>query len=312
MTKFTKSACFAFSLAAASCFAAFTAQADELFSRVSTNSVFGGTGASATRPEGPQAPERGRRIGSIDQLADTLRDAGLEPESDGQHVVNVKFQYAKWTFPIALGINEAGDQIRMAVTLAQFETGKQPTANQLLALLGANREHQPAFFSFSEKRRQIELFLSMSNEQITPRSLREELRRAAGIAESTANLWEISGSAPANSAPKAAGTQAVANAAATPASTAPAASLVGKWSAARSNTEAFAMQFKADGTFILVSIVNGKQSKATGKFSLNAGQLTLATEKGSSTASVTNIAASSFEFTPPGKASAKLTFKRAS
>jgi uncharacterized protein (TIGR03066 family) len=299
------------SLAAAGLFATET-RADDLFSRVTTGSVFKESNGKQTLPGGPdQQVERGRRIGSASQLADILRDAGLEPEANGERVVNIQLQHAKWTFPISMGINEAGDQIRLAMTLTQFETGKQPTSNQLLALLGANREHQPAFFSFSEKRRQIELFLSISNEEVTARLLREELRRAASIAESTASLWDISSAAaPTTTTPTAKTT--------IPKTTQPQAApaigngLVGKWSAARSNTQAFAMQFKADGSFILVSVINGKQSKANGKFTLNASQLTLTTDTGTSTAAVTNVSANSFEFTPPGKASAKLTFKRAS
>lgn len=284
-------------------------RADELFSRVSTSSVFGES--SSTTPIGrPAAPEPGRRLSNAAQLADMLRDSGLEPDADGERVVNVKLQHAKWTFPISMGINEAGDQIRLAMTLTHFEAGKQPTSDQLLALLGANREHQPAFFSFSEKRRQIELFLSIVNDQVTPRLLREELRRAAMIAEQTASLWEINTPPTAKSAAPA--TKVAGTTKSQPqATTAAPGSLVGKWSAARSSTQAFAVQFKADGTFVLVSVVNGKQSKASGKFTLAANQLTLTTDSGTSTASISNLSGSSFEFTPPGKAAGKLTFKKA-
>jgi uncharacterized protein (TIGR03066 family) len=301
----TKTLFLTVSLAAAGLFAP-TMRADELFSRESTGSVFRESNRIDATQGRPQAVEQGRKIGSAAQLSDILRDSGLEPEAEGERIVNVKLQHAKWTFPIAMGINEAGDQIRLAMTLSQFEAGKQPTSNQLLALLGANREHQPAFFSFSEKRRQIELFLSISNEQVTARLLREELRRAATIAESTASLWDI------NSSPPVAKTPTIAKPAQPQTAPATSSGLIGKWSAARSNTQAFALQFKADGSFMLVSVINGKQTKANGKFNLNATQLTLTTDKGTSTAAVTNISANSFEFTPPGKAGAKLTFKRAS
>jgi uncharacterized protein (TIGR03066 family) len=318
MTKLlTKSLILAVSLAGAGLLAVET-RADDLFSRVSTSSVFGQTNSTTPAPQGPEAPERGRRIGTAGQLVDMLRDAGLEPEADGERVVNVKLQHAKWTFPIAMGINEAGDQIRLAMTLSQFEAGKHPTSTQLLALLGANREHQPAFFSFSEKRRQIELFLSIPNEQITTRLLREELRKAATIAESTASLWDGGSAAPSATTTPVAAAPSKSTPATTIARTSQPQSapisgnnLVGKWSAARSTTQAFAMQFKADGTFVLVSVIDGKQSKATGKFSLNASQLTLTTDNGTSTANLTNVSASSFDFTPPSKAGAKLTFKKA-
>src|SRR5690606_11716448 len=116
------------------------------------------------------------------------------------------------------------------------------TSDQLLALLSANRDHQPAFFSYSEKRNQLELIVSVENEAITPRRLREEIRRAATIAESTAGIWRPAGAA--TNAPST--NVAQKNAAATPNSPASAATpgtstakLIGKWSAARSNTQAF-------------------------------------------------------------------------
>ncbi|MCC7084581.1 MAG: hypothetical protein IT427_06205 [Pirellulales bacterium] len=315
----SKSLLFAMSIVAVGLFVQET-RADDLFSRVSTISVFDESGSAISSREHLESSERGRRIGTVGQLADMLRDAGLDPEADGQRVVNVKLQHAKWTFPIALGINESGDQIRLALTLSQFDSGKQPTSSQLLALLEANREHQPAFFSFSEKRRQIELFLSIPNEQVTTRQLREELRRAATIAQCTASLWDINSSANSTTAaPTTTTGSAVNSTTAAPATKAAppqvtqvaGGSLVGKWSAARSNTQAFAMQFKADGTFILVTVIDSKQSKASGKFTLIGGLLTLTTDSGTSSANVANLSASSFDFTPPGKATAKLTFKRA-
>jgi uncharacterized protein (TIGR03066 family) len=189
--------------------------------------------------------------------------------------------------------------------------------------LAANREQQPAFFTYSEKQSRLELVLSMTNAEISPRVLREEIRRLAQIAENTANLWEISnqsspqappGKQVATSVPQATNSAPQRTAQAQPRTTAPAAagSILGKWSASRSDKEAFAMQLNADGSFVLVFVNNGKQSRSTGKYTHTGGQLTLTTEGGGKFAGgVANLTATSFEFVPTGKAS-KLTFQKAS
>jgi hypothetical protein len=89
-------------------------------------------------------------------------------------------------------------------------------------------------------------------------------------------------------------------------------SLVGKWSAVRSAKEAFALQLNTDGSFVLVYVKDGKQSRSTGKYALSDGLLTLTTSDGSKfSGSLGNVSARSFEFIPQSAAS-KLTFQRAS
>jgi hypothetical protein len=305
-----------------------SARADELFSRVPIDSVFAPTSPA---PAGSQAAprqvlERGQKVLSVSQLADLLRDAGLEPEIEAERFVNVKLQYAKWTFDLALALTESRDEIEVVLKLNELESSQLP-ADKLLALLAANREHQPAVFAFSEKRKRLELWRSVTNIDVSPRTLRDEMRRLTAIAESTANLWETanSGGSPLATAPVA--TQAAPpNAVATPSGPAPATTpqasqpaakaaspLTGKWSAARSAKEAFALLLKDDGTFVLVYVKDGKQTRSTGQFTLSGTQLTLAGSDGGKLAgTVGNVTATSFEFTPQAGSAAKLTFQKAS
>jgi uncharacterized protein (TIGR03066 family) len=137
----------------------------------------------------------------------------------------------------------------------------------------------------------------------------------AAIAESTTNLWETTATpAPQPTAPQpnnvAAQPQRAPQQAAAPAANN---SFVGKWSAARSASEAFAMQLNQDGTFVLVYVKDGKQSKSTGKFAASGSQLTLTTSEGGKFAGqLSNQTAKSFDFTPAGGKASKLTFQRAS
>jgi hypothetical protein len=295
--------------------------ADELFSRISNDSVFTtpAENSGASPVQRPQI-ERGQRILSIEKLRDSLRDAGLEPDND-ENIVTINMQHARWTFTVKLGLTEDRDQLLLVMDLADLGSKQTLAADRLLALLGANAQHRPAFFSFSEKRKRIELLVSVENTEISPRVLREELRKLAAIAENTANLWEIGGSVAA-ATPQAPNTNTNTQqrvAATAPAQTAPQAAaappanLVGKWSAARSATEAFAMQLNADSSFVLVFVKDGKQNRSTGKFTASSGQLILTTaEGGKFGGGVANITARSFEFTPSGANASKLNFQRAS
>jgi hypothetical protein len=145
-------------------------------------------------------------------------------------------------------------EICLSFLLTRLDAQKPVSSDRLLGLLGANRKLQPAFFSYIEERKQIELSSSFPNGQVGPKMLREMLQNLSNVAEETANLWDLDG----KSAPN----------------------LVGKWSAARSNAEAFAMQLNGDGSFVLVSVKNGKQSKAAGRFTFTGGQLALAVSDG--------------------------------
>jgi len=303
--------------------------ADDLFSRVPIDSVFTPPARQSAVPgpggQMPQ-PEVGKRVLNINQLVDLLRDSGLEPESDGEKTATVKLQHARWTFPVMLGLTEERDQLLFVLLLSGLESKTALSQEQLLALLAANVEHRPAVFSYSEKRKRLELLSSLPNEEITPRVIRDELRRLASAAESTAALWESSGGSATGSGPAPAVTapaappqtaatppaQATRPAAAAPAKAA-SVNLIGKWSAARSNKEAFALQLNSDGTFVLVYVKDGKQSRSTGKFALADGQLTLTTSDGSKfSGSLSNASARSFEFIPQSSAASKLTFQRAS
>jgi len=203
-------------------------------------------------------------------------------------------------------------------------------------------------FSYNDKAKRIELLMGVDNDSISPLSLRNELKRLAGVAESASPLWEDAPQT-AQTAPQ--GTQAAPQGArqaapqatppaqtgiannqrptaptpnnsiaqapqqrpATPAPAQSASAVIGTWKAERSATEAFAMQLNADGSFTLVYVKDGKQSKSTGKYSLAGSTLSLSTTDGGKfNGNVSNVTAKSFEFIPPTNAAGKLTFQKAS
>jgi len=91
-------------------------------------------------------------------------------------------------------------------------------------------------------------------------------------------------------------------------------SLQGRWVASRSETEVFAMQVNADSTFVLVSVINGKQARSSGKLTLANGQLILEGSDGIRIAGAVNLVSSSeLQFSPHSAAStaAILIFRKA-
>ena len=74
-------------------------------------------------------------------------------------------------------------------------------------------------------------------------------------------------------------------------------SLVGKWSAAPSEKDAFAIQLDAAGKFVLVHVNQGKQTKSSGKYTFTNQQLTLAGDDGTQiSGTVTSSTAQDFTF----------------
>ncbi len=288
-----------------------SALADDLFSSIPIDTVFAPPSASSTptTPRPDDKSERIQRVLNITQLTDILRDAGLEPEAEEASVL-VKLQHARWTFPVVLGLDEQREQIVLIMRLADLAGKPALSSDRLLGLMSASRELRPAFFSYSDKNKRVELMMGIENDAISPRGLRDQIRRLAQMAEGTAGLWETSTANTSIAATAPTAPSGVKNAAA-PSAAAPAAGgLLGKWSAARSDKEAFAIQLNADNTFVLVYIKDGKQSRSTGQYAVAGGQLTLTGSDGTKFAgTLGSVTAKTFEFTPP--TSAKLTFQKA-
>ena len=212
---------------------------DDLFSQVKADSVL--SPAAGTTPGLKVEDAQGKKLLNQAQLMDTLRDAGMEPLVDGERGASVKLQHSRWTFSFVIELPDDHEQLVLTLLLSQIDPKQQPTAERLLTLLTANRVRKPAFFSYNTNRRCLELISQVANEKVTPRNLRDELRLLATIADSTAASWE--GTTAAATAPAAKPATTVAPPA-TPATTPPATtatmSLVGRWSATRSATEALA------------------------------------------------------------------------
>ncbi|MCA9225640.1 MAG: hypothetical protein KDA47_08505 [Planctomycetales bacterium] len=289
--------------------------ADELFSKVAIDSVYGSDDAASADASSPSVTRRGRAISNMLELSELLTSAGFEPKSVEGGILTIKVERKPWELPVLVMMNSDESQVRMVMMLSVVKDIQSVKAQRMIGLLSANREIENAFFAVSEKRGRVELHRWIDNAAITDSRLRNELNGLAEIAANTEKQWDFSRSesgdkVSAQTKPAAAAGPAE-NTSTEPAkSVAASDSLVGKWAAARSDKEAFAMQLNADNTFALVTVLNGKTTKSTGKFELTGQTLKLIGNDGTRlTGTVTVTSGSEFRFQFENS-STSLTFKK--
>lgn len=284
--------------------AACVAQAGEndLFSDVRIKSVFDTAAPAETLTEAAI----GRRITGAEDLRDKLNAAGLDASAAGSRSVTLKKKLDPWEFPVLVTMSEDESQIAIMLGLRSISDSKKLTANELLRMMAASQKNAPHVFAYNSDRERTELYTILKNEGLSGQLLRDTINRMAVVAKANEDVWaeKATPDTPAGTTPT------VAAAPEQPATVAPAApNLTGKWSAARSATEAFAVEFTADGTFKLVYVNNGSQTKSAGQYTLSGETLTLSGSGLKLTGKI--VIKSASEFTLTLEKSAALTFRKA-
>jgi len=291
---------FAFSVFAVVAVASSVAGAAErdLFSNVRADSVFVPSNGAAAASPAQKATDS--RISDGARLAQLLEVAGLNATRDGSRAVVSKTTVAGRAVPVQATISEDQNNVSIALLLSVAGSSESVTTEKLLAMLEANRKHAPVSFAYQADQKRFEIGQTLLNRNIGSNELRRAVDQLVQVAGETKSLWQIEAPAANN----ASSDQAERNAS-TP-------SLVGKWSAARSKTEAFAVQFNGDNTFVLVYVNGGRQTRSNGKYSVSSSKLTLEGKDGFRLAgSINSPSNSEFRFVPENSTSTGLTFKRA-
>ncbi len=279
----------------------------DLFSDVRTNTVF----ESVVDPDNTEktGTTRPKAITNAEALRDLLKSVGFDARADGNRSVTTTKQLDPWTFPVLVTISDDEKSIGIRLGLSVIKDENLLSTSILLKLMSASQKHAPAQFAYSAKRQRTELSKFVTGNRLTGQQLRDEINRLAVLAKETSTIWVV------------ADTSAESENPGTVDPTAPSAPrtstdvgspkyLSGKWSATRSDTEAFAVAFNADGTFNLVYVNNGKQTKTSGKFITDTGSLTLAGNDGVRlVGKLTRVSDTKFRFAPAN--TVVLTFTRA-
>jgi hypothetical protein len=280
---------------------------NDLFSDVRTNTVFDSVVDSDSAAK--TGTGRPKAIRNAEALRDALKSVGFDAVVEGNRAATTTKQLDPWTFPVLVTISDDEKSIAIRLGLSVIKDQKTLSTSTLLKLMSASQKHAPAQFAYSAKRQRTELSTFMTGNRLTGQQLRDEINRLAILAKETSNIWVV---ADTNVKSENSGTSNPQAPAAPSTSTDVGSpkSLNGTWSATRSNTEAFAVAFKADGTFNLVYVNNGKQTRTSGKFTADNGSLTLAGSDGVRlNGKLARVSESEFRFTLQNNA--VLTFTKA-
>ncbi len=309
------------------------AQQDDLFSSVRASTVFSEgdaavTGSTTTSPVT-------NRLMSAEALVQVLQKAEFTAVASGSRAAVAMKQLELWQFPVLVTISEDEQDLLIAVGLRAVSDSQKLPAPRLLQLLEANQKASRASFVFNRDKGRLELLCQVRNTGEKDVLLRDEINRLAILARDMETVWNLdekSGGSPigaagsaAIEATKVAPTTANPIAATPERTSAPvntagavpeltAAALQGRWAASRSATEAFAMQLNNDSTFVLVSVIHGKQLRSSGKFALANGQLTLDGSDGVKIVGIVKLnSATEFQFAQQsaGVTGATLSFSKA-
>ena len=280
---------------------------DDLFSDVRTNAVF--DSATGSDSDANTRTARPKAITDAKTLRELLKSAGFDARTEGNRSVTTTKQLDTWTFPVLVTISDNEKTIGIRLGLSVIKDEKQLSTETLLQLMSASQKHAPSQFTYSAKRKRTELSTFMTGNRLTGQQLRDEINRLAILANETSAVWTVADSRAdsGNPSPDVPTPQTEPR---TPSDSGLQQSLSGTWSAIRSNTEAFAVAFKADGTFNLVYVNDGKQTKTSGTFSITDESLTLAGNDGVRlVGKLTSVSDKEFRFAPQN--TAVLIFTRA-
>jgi len=297
-------------------------QQDDLFSTVRASSVFSeGQTSSATGSAGSS------RLTSAEELVQALQAADFTTTLTGDGTATTTKTLDSWQFPVLVKIADEEQDLLITIGLRAVKDPQKLSASRLLRLLEGNQKAIRASFVFNREQGRLELRGQVRNAGENHRVLREEINRLAILARDNETLWNLdeeSGGRPMDVtssvvlealklSPAAVANPWIADSSSPRSADLSLASLLGRWSASRTTTEAFAVQFNADSTFVLVSVVGGKQSRSSGRFGLQNNQLSLDGSDGTKMIAVVKlISASELLFTQQtaGVSGTALSFRK--
>ena len=251
------------------------ADGNDLFSEFQSRSVFASSADSGGNASGSPT----KRITSAEKIRDLIKETGLEARVAGKRVVTTQKELSPWTFPVLLVLSEDETSINIILGLTTIkDVDKELTADKLLKMMTASQKNAPMMFSYNAGRERTELSRMLRNRSLDGQSLRDEINRMAIVARDNSSMWAAESQSNTVDETKEAPAETPTSPQTPTAPQTPTVSreiLTGKWSAAKSSTEAFGIEFKADGTFNLVYIKSSNQTKSSGSFTIASEKLTL-------------------------------------
>jgi hypothetical protein len=275
---------------------------DDLFSEVAMESVFATpTATSEKSVASPSTVKQIDRITGTSGLTQILKTAGFSPTAkDGK--VQFRLQEGGWAFPTVVRVDVERDRLVCQLALIELNRTAEIDQAKLLGLLSVDDPSRGAFFAFDRAEEMLLLRASLSNRSVVASEIARELKQLATIAGEKSELWSNlirSGKTPSpKSQPEPTRNQLTQNKLTQNGSTQnpPAAkpprtnasgrpngskvSLLGRFSASLSATEAFAIQISDNNRFQLAHVKAGKSTVSKGTLVRNGDRVSLRGDDG--------------------------------
>ena len=227
-----------------------SAQEQDLFSSIRSGEVF------ATRPEKTEV--KTGRITTIDDLINRLNQTGFRPNAAGSRKLRLQKSLDSFTFPVLVSLSPDESSVTIVMGLRTVAQREELDSATLLRMLEVSQKHAPFGMAWNRERSRLESYVVLRNERLTGERLRDTINRMAVIASENRSLW-FQNTPTKSTQPTHRSTE----------------SLVGKWVATRSRSEAFAIEFQADNHFTLVYVNGESQTRSEGTWAVAGSQLTL-------------------------------------
>ena len=163
---------------------------NDLYSEVQTGSVFTTTDSSKGT-ESTETTRIARRITSLEQLSQLVRDASLEAKTAEGRSVTTSKTLEPWLFPVSITLSDDERHLQLCVVLGTVANKQKVDAGKLLALLEANKRQPSAKFGFNPALSRTELLAQIRNDGVTAEVIRDEINRLTLIAKESESLWQI-------------------------------------------------------------------------------------------------------------------------
>lgn len=247
------------------------AKADDLFSEVTIDSVFGTAKSSISGGTTSAAPAGGgKRIAGASSLRKTLQNAGFATQDfDSKSVlatVNApRTKEKKLSAFFSVDVDKG--RVVIGIPLVQIDE-KSISAQKLLEMMNSSRNADAIYFAYSPDTKWLGIRRTISNAAVTTASIRQKIEEMVAFAENSTETWESEGTS--------LETKPTPQKVATGPKQAPKKtfSLTGLWGATGTRGEGYGIKFD-DAKFELAISQNGKTSESKGSYAFSDGKLTL-------------------------------------
>ena len=281
---------------------------DDLFSEITTESVFDDLNKNSGL-DSPAATNT-TRVAGASKLIKLLEEQGFEAKRLNARAVSATVSAEKWKIPTRLAVAVDDDRIEIALLLSKVQDESQLKSSDLLELMNLSRNPIAGVFVYNAEQSRIELRRFISNLNLTSGQLQNHLNELAQMAGSSVTAWNLEEGEKTESdaGSEASDQQQPARSNTTKKETPANINLQGTWTATRASGEAVALQINAGNTFVLAIVGKSGSTRSTGQAEIDSTKLSLRGSDGSTlTGQLLSVTETTFEYQIQGQSALKFS-----